>query len=201
MFSMDNHYENTSRLDIVFGPMFCGKTSAILRKLTQMSELGLATLYINHGKDTRSENIFSSHTNLSVSDKISMVKIINLNECNIDLSVFDAIGIDEAQFFGEQIVGFVRMLVEEKGKYVIVGGLDGNFKREKFGNIFDLIPFADNVTKLHAFCKNCSKKKILRPAIFSKYTSSTNIICSDGINIGGAEKYEPVCRSCFKIKP
>ena len=115
---------------------------------------------------------------------------------SIDLELLvsaDVIAIDEAQFFGDELVPFVRKLVDSYHKYVIVGGLDGNYKRQKFGHVLDLLPLADNVTKLHAYCKPCSTSKTLRAAIFTHYIGDLR----DTLIVGGADDYQPVCRRCY----
>ena len=107
---------------------------------------------------------------------------------------YDVIGIDETQFFSKNIVDFVLQLVEKHNKYVIVSGLDGDFRRNKFGHLLDLIPFADNVTKLHAYCKPCAEnKKTLVTALFTNYQNDTH----ETVIVGAGEKYQPVCRKCY----
>ena len=76
-------------------------------------------------------------------------------------------------------------------KVFIVAGLDGDYKREPFQNILNILPLCDKVDKLNAMC---SVKKDGTPAIFSKRISNTN---TDLISVGGKDKYIPVCRECF----
>ena len=189
-----------SRLDIYLGPMFSGKSTTLIRKLTLLAEMGLNALYINHGIDTRSQSDYSTHSPLLQDCElmITTMKATKLQEIPISqLKSFDIIGIDEAQFFKEEMVPFVRELVDVHHKYVIVVGLDGSFKREKLGYTLDLIPMADNVVKLHAYCKRCATmNKTLRSALFTHYTAER--LESDSIIIvGGAEKYQAVCRECY----
>ncbi len=186
-----------SRLDIYIGAMFSGKSSSMINTLTLLSEMGLKALYINHGIDDRSQFDYSTHSSL-LKDRdlsISTMKTTNLQEIAISqIKPFDIIGIDEAQFFGQDLIFFVKDLVDVYHKYVIVVGLDGSYKREKFGYILDLIPLADNVVKLHAYCKRCSTMhKTLRSALFTHYTGDSD----DIIIVGGAEKYQAVCRECY----
>ena len=187
-----------SRLDILMGSMMAGKTSALLRVLTQLSEMGLTTLYINHDSDNRDKTPYSTHSPLLKNQKLNVdtMRTSNLLEIPISfLKDFDIIGIDEAQFFDHTLVDFVRDLVDVHKKYVIVVGLDGNFRREKFGHILDLIPIADNVTKLHAYCKSCAeRKKTLVNALFTHYDAGGG---DNTVIIGGAEKFQAVCRDCY----
>lgn len=197
--------QSQSRLDILLGPMYASKTSALLRKMSQFAEMGLQSLYINHGIDTRAKTDYSTHSKMLREGNVDIptLKTINLNSVDLELvNAADVIGIDEAQFFDEELVPFVLKLVEEYHKYVIVAGLDGTYKRKKFGHILDLIPYADNVTKLHAYCKPCSlRSKSLRSAIFTHYNGDSN----DIIVVGGADTYQAVCRKCYldlnKVNP
>jgi|SRR3990172_12027304 len=185
-------------LDIYLGPMFSGKSSALLRKLSLLAEMGLKVLYINHVIDNRGENLFSTHSPLlnGAKPEISMIKVAVLTEIDTKfLLSFDVVGLDESQFWGNELVPFVKGLVDDNGKYVIVAGLDGSYKREKFGYVLDLIPFADHVEKLSAFCKRCaSSSRGLVPAIFTYYGGEKMV---DVVNVGGAEKYQAVCRNCY----
>ena len=101
------------------------------------------------------------------------------------------IGIDECQFYSDLFECVLKM-IERDGKIVYLAGLDGTFERKKFGQILDLVPYCDTVTKLAGVCKQCST---LNNAIFSKsYAQQTG-----DINVGGAEKYHAVCRRHFLL--
>jgi len=188
---------NGGKLTIMLGPMFSGKTSAILRKLSQFVEMGLNALYINHGLDTRTGEKYSTHSKLIQHGELGIpgIKVTDLNSIDLELLIeADAIAIDEAQFFENELVEFVANLVDKYDKYVLVAGLDGSYKRHKIGHVLDLIPYADNVTKLHAYCKQCSgRTKALQTALFTHYNGDSK----DIINVGGAEQYEAVCRKCY----
>ena len=101
--------------------------------------------------------------------------------------------IEEAQFF-MRLYDTVRNIVEEAGKNVVVVGLDGDSDRKPFGEILQLIPLCDSVTKLKALCKRCAFGTGTRKdAIFSA--------CFTGkegqVSVGGDDKYEAVCRNHF----
>ena len=99
------------------------------------------------------------------------------------------IAIDEAQFFPD-LLDFCTRAADEDGKEIIIAGLDGDFKRRKFGQVLDLIPHADNVTKLTARCAKCAS-----PGLFSLRISSEE----DTTLIGGKDKYLPVCRVHYNL--
>jgi len=99
---------------------------------------------------------------------------------------YEVIGIDEGQFFPD-IVTFSEQMAN-MGKIVIIAALDGTFQRKPFNNILELIPLAEDVTKLTAVCTYCQKD-----ASFSKRIGKETEVEV----IGGADKYVAVCRGCF----
>ena len=95
--------------------------------------------------------------------------------------------INEGQFFND-IVQWVTIAVEDHKKTVYVCGLDGDFKRNRFGDWLNLLPMCDKITKLHSFCSMCKR----RPAIFSHRMSEETTQ-----KLIGSECYVPLCRSCY----
>ena len=191
----DNFY---GRLDILFGSMFSGKSSALIRKLSQLSgpPLFLSVLYINHSIDDRADTDFSTHSTLLKGQTLQYdtLKTSDIGSLISTAKNYDVIGVDETQFFDAGIKDFVLELVEKHNKYVIVAGLDGDYRRNKFGYILDLIPFADNVTKLHAYCKPCAEeRKTLVTALFTHYKSKSD----SNVIIGDDAIYQAVCRKCY----
>ena len=184
-------------LDIILGPMYSGKSTELLRRLNIFAEMGLKVLFINSDLDTRSENGFSTHNNLLKSNikGINFQKLKNLDILLSDeiISNYQIIGIDEAQMFDNLKIICLK-LVETHNKKIIISGLNGDFKRNKFGQILDLIPYCDNISKLNPFCEICCKKyNTITPALFSKRI----IDSQDFIVIGGKSSYIPVCRKCY----
>jgi thymidine kinase len=103
------------------------------------------------------------------------------------------IGIDEAQFFNG-LKDAVMHLVEEKGKRVLVAGLSGNYLREPFGDMIQLIPVCDRITKLSSCCSICAKAKQIKQAHFSHRIHSE---MKKQILVGAKDEYIPLCRECF----
>lgn len=193
--------QNKSQLDLVLGTMFSGKTTYILSHIAKMAELNYSILYINIEFDNRSENIFSTHNPFfdtqkdfikkeSISKNVEMIKTKKL--LGIEFDKKDVIIIDESHFF-EDLIEFVNKCLDNN-KYVIVAGLIADFKGNKFGKTLDLIPICSNIKRLHAYCAECAKNKICCIAVYSKRI----IKSKKSIDIGGAEKYIPVCRTHFK---
>lgn len=147
-----------TQLDLIGGPMFSGKTTELLRRLFNEAEIGMNVLYINHSDDTRSDNHFSTHNplykkKLAEKSNISFISAEKLSNVNVD--EYDIIGIDEAQFFTD-LYNVVKNMVECQDKHVIAAGLNGDFRRQKFGQLLDLEPLADSYTKLQSLCKLCA---------------------------------------------
>ena len=98
--------------------------------------------------------------------------------------------INEGQFF-EDLYEVVDILVNKYNKIVYVGGLDGDYKMKKFGNILDLIPICDSVEKLTAICSSCKST-----AAFTKRITEED----EQLLIGSSDKYIPVCRKCHSTE-
>ena len=99
----------------------------------------------------------------------------------------DVVGIDEAQFFDQEIVSVTRKLAN-KGKRVIVAGLDMDFKGEPFGSMPALMGIAEFVTKVHAICMKCGGVASYSHRLVSSH---------DKVMLGERETYEARCRNCF----
>ena len=183
----------TGKLHLIIGPMFSGKTTNMLNKLGVLYDTGHKVVYLNHNIDNRDPNAcYSTHSSI-LSGSVSS---FHMKQTDSDLGTldwdqivadYDVVGIDEAQFFGRALLDFVKYLVDNN-KYVFVAGLNGDFNKNKFGYVLDLIPKADKVNLLSAFCAKC---KTLTKAPFSKRIVEGN---TDNILVGGSESYIPVCR-------
>ena len=180
---------NSGYLELFIGPMFSGKTSKILELYKQLKFCNITVLVINYAEDKRyhSENL-STHDKIMipcVSDLL-LHNIIENRDINID--EYDTILINEGQFFPD-LFDCVKTLVDEKKKNVYICGLDGDFKREKFGSLLDLIPICDNVTKLTSLCVNCKNGT---KAIFTHRISNES-----EQKVIGSSNYIPLCRKCY----
>jgi thymidine kinase len=187
------HFENqTGYLELIISCMFSGKTTLLLNKLNTFASVQLSCLYINHSLDSRSDSSFSTHNPIITSiGSISAMKLDTLSSFDFYDS-YDVIGIDEAGFFPD-LLEKVLYLVEQKGKRVIVAGLQSDFKRQPLGKTLDLIPYADQITKLSSYCKICAQARQVKEASFSH-----RMVPSESqILIGMKESYIPLCRTCY----
>lgn len=180
-----------SSLELIIGPMFAGKSCELFRKIRLLKVLNKSYIVIKSLTDTREQNdIITTHN----FDKETCYILTNLKDIynTIDKNYFDTIDtilIDEGQFFND-LKDTTIELVEKYNKKIIISGLDGDFNRNMFGQILDLIPYSDKCTKLSAMCLKC---KDGTPGIFShRINISDNQIC-----IGASDKYISVCRKHY----
>lgn len=182
-------------LELIIGPMWSGKTSMLLTYYRQFCFCKLKVCVINYKADDRySETMLSTHDKQMIPCimGLSMEEIMKDYENAKQINECDVILVNEGQFFND-IVDFTTEMVEEQHKKVYICGLDGDFKREKIGNLLDLIPLSDKVTKLRALCGKC---KDGTPAPFSfRNTNST-----EQVLIGADDIYVPLCRRCYQTE-
>jgi thymidine kinase len=183
-------------LGIILGSMFSGKTTRIIQLYKTYSYIGKKIAVINHLSDNR-----YTDTMLSTHDQI-MIPCYNLSDLKDSwknpfsefysiLRKAEVILINEAQFF-HGLKEVVLEMVEKYDKYVVICGLDGDFKRKPFGEILDLIPYCDSVEKLTSLCAKC---KDGTPGIFSKRISD-----EQGQIVVGSDNYQPLCRNCYLLE-
>ncbi len=178
--------QNSGYLHLILGPMFSGKTTELIRIYNKYTACGIKCLMINHGSDTRYSN--EGHVTSHSQEQIKSLNLIKLQHLAGVFGYYDVFLINEGQFFPD-LYDVVKMLVDNQKKHVFVCGLDGDFKREKFGQILDLIPLCDNVVKLKAVCQNCKKSDAIYTYRKTNDTQQTIV----------AEKnmYSALCRNCY----
>jgi len=194
--NMSQNIHNEGYLELILGPMFSGKTTQIIQIHNNYSYIGKTVVVINYAEDKRyHDSMLSTHDHKMIPCILSHNLENIWNEPNntnnnyySDLHNADVILINEGQFF-KNLKSIVIDMVENHNKIVYICGLDGDFKREKFGEILDLIPYCDKVTKLNAFCSMCRNgKKGLFSCRVSKETEQVVI---------GSDNYKPLCRKCY----
>ena len=176
-----NNKNQLNTLNVIIGPMFSGKTTELLRIAKRLSSIDLKVLLLNYYEDTR-----YSTTEMSTHDKTSLPCIFVKDLTDINYNKYDVICINEAQFF-EGLTEFCKQALE-KGKTIYACGLDGDYKQNKFGEMLDLIPLCDTITKLHAFCSIC------KDGTFAHFTKRKVTNQSQQQKLIGTSEYEPVCR-------
>ena len=185
-------------LEIILGSMYSGKTSRLVEIYKQYMFCNIPVCVINHSIDNRYDTeMLSTHDQI----KIPCIKTNKLFDVWFEYTDLESIHltdkfkvylsnvilINEGQFFPD-LEEFVKKLLAN-GKKVYVCGLDGDFERKKFGQILDLIPLCDKVTKLTSLCGICKNGTL---GIFSK-----RITCEQIQTVVGTDNYIPVCRNCY----
>ncbi|XP_061471860.1 thymidine kinase, cytosolic isoform X1 [Rhineura floridana] len=171
------------QIQVIFGPMFSGKSTELMRRVRRFQIAQYKCLLINYAKDTRyCVNGVSTHDRNTM-EALSACCLKDVHQEALGSAV---IGIDEGQFFPDT-VEFCEAMANA-GKTVIVAALDGTFQRKAFGNILQLVPLAESVVKLNAVCMEC-----YREASYTKRLGAEKEVEV----IGGADKYHSVCRVCY----
>ena len=184
---MNSSCLNSGYLEIILGSMYSGKSSRLVEIYKQCNFCNIPVMAINHVIDNRYDNnLLSTHDKIKIPCiKSDLLKNIWPSD---ELLSADVILINEGQFFSD-IVETVLELVEKQKKRVYICGLDGDFKRERIGNLLDLIPHCDEISKLKSLCSEC---KDGTHGIFSFRTTDEK----DQVVIG-SDIYKPLCRSCY----
>jgi thymidine kinase len=200
-----NIAKQSSYLELIIGPMFSGKTSKLVEIYKQCNFCNIPVAVINHSIDKRyDDTLLSTHDKIMIPciqtnklidiwyykenpDKSNIDTLPRLEE-SIKLINASVILINEGQFFEDLYPAVEHMLRHNKKIYI--GGLDGDFERKKFGQILDLIPLCDKITKLTSLCSICKDGS---PGIFSKRITSEK-----QQTVVGADNYIPVCRGCYE---
>ena len=149
--------QETGRIEIILGPMFSGKSTELLRRLKRHEIAKKRVFLVKHTCDDRYEGSDTSVVTHDQKSRRATIIAKSLRESLLDSKAYenaDVIGIDEAQFFGEELPEVADELAH-KGKAVICAGLDGDINRNKFGFLIDLIPMAEKVKKMQAICVYC----------------------------------------------
>lgn len=179
----------SGEVHVIVGPMFAGKTTALLRRVRSECVSGRRVAIIKSNKDSR-YGLDSIVTHDGAKFPCWALPDLSTFSAKYGIEEYkklDVIGIDEAQFFEDQY-DFCLQAADHDGKTVIVAGLDGDYLRRSFGSVLDIIPIADSVTKLTARCELCGKR-----AFFTlRKTEETQTEL-----IGGADVYMPVCRQHY----
>ena len=179
--------ENNNRggcIEVVCGSMFSGKTEELIRRLRRAQFANLKIAIFKPEIDNRYSDVevvshdFHKITSTPIKDAAAMLDIDD------DVRV---VGVDEAQFFGDNLVEVAQELAD-RGVRVIVAGLDTDFLGKPFGPMPRLMAVAEEVRKVHAICVRCGNL-----ANHSHRLSRNR----DLVVLGEKDVYEPLCRRCY----
>lgn len=180
--------ERRGWIEVVCGSMFSGKTEELIRRLKRAKIANLKVEIFKPAIDVRYDevNVVSHDSNAILSTPLDNSQKILLMTEGVDV-----VGIDEAQFFDDQICHVCETLAL-KGVRVIVAGLDMDYLGRPFGQMPGLLAIADYITKLHAICMKCGN---IANVSYRKTTQEGQVL------LGEKDIYEPRCRICAQEKP
>jgi thymidine kinase len=178
---------NQGSLDLIIGNMFSGKSTELIRRINTVKSINKKVVVVNYIHDNRyCKDSVCSHNNIKIESLKTDLLLLIDKEIIINS---DFIFIDEGQFFTD-LIEFVKLYVDFYKKNIIVSGLDGDSNRQKFGSILELIPLCDSIIKLKAYCIKCCDGTY---GPFTKKIVNNDML----IDIGGSDKYIPVCRNHY----
>lgn len=171
-------------IEVICGSMFSGKTEELIRRMKRAEFAQQKVEIFKPDIDIRydEEDVVSHQGNAIRSTPVPASSNILLLANDVEV-----VGIDEAQFFDDELPSVCEKLANQ-GVRVIIAGLDMDFKGKPFGPIPALMAKAEYVTKVHAICLRCGDL-----AQFSyRKTQDESIVL-----LGETQEYEPLCRKCF----
>lgn len=188
MFIEPNFKGDRGSIEVICGSMFSGKTEELIRRLKRVKIANLRLHIFKPVIDIRFDkvNIVSHDTNFINSTPVENSQTILLLAHDVDV-----VGIDEAQFFDDEI-GNVCEQLALRGIRVIIAGLDMDYTGKPFGQMPNLLAVADYITKLHAICVRCGN---IANISYRKTAKDGQVV------LGEKDIYEPRCRICAQLKP
>lgn len=179
---------NKGHLELIIGPMFASKSTEVIRRVNRFNAKKFKVLVINNKLNERygSQHI-TTHDSVELECSLILEK---LNDIHIlykeQYNKATIIVIEELQFFPDAF-DFIVNAIDNDNKIVIAAGLIADYKKEKFGQVLDLIPHADEITHLKAYCCKCND--------FTEGPFTKRIInSSQQTLIGTNDSYITVCR-------
>jgi thymidine kinase len=172
--------------------MFSGKSEELIRRLRRAEIAGQKALIVKPRIDDRYD---IGHVVSHAGAKMRAVAIARPEEILGVADGYDAVGIDEVQFFSREIVAVIERIVG-RGARVVVAGLDQDFRGLPFGSMPELLCRAELVDKLQAVCHRCGG-----PATMTQRLVDGRPAAADGetIVVGALDSYEARCRTCHEL--
>ena len=182
-------------IETILGSMFSGKSEELIRRLRRGIYAKQKVVVFKPAIDDRyhKEKVVSHNGN-----EIEAINISTAQEIlNHKLEEVNVIGIDEVQFFEDDIVNIVEKLAEN-GHRVIVAGLDMDFRGEPFKPMPKLLAVSEHITKLQAVCSVCGSPSSRTQRLINGEPAKVD---DPIILVGANESYEPRCRAHHIVAP
>ena len=179
-----NHIEQRGWIEVICGSMFSGKTEELIRRLKRAQFAQQKVEIFKPTIDTRyGDEVVVSHDE----NEIRCTPVPASANIQLLASDIDVVGIDEAQFFDDEIVNICNDLAN-RGIRVIVAGLDMDFKGNPFGPMPALMATAEYVTKVHAICTKTGNLA---------HYSHRKVADENLVLLGEVQEYEPLSRAAY----
>jgi thymidine kinase len=176
---------NVGWIEVIAGSMFSGKSEELIRRLRRAKIARQKVQVFKPEIDSRfSDNQIVSHSEMRHESANSRSAAEILGKVDPDTEV---VGIDEGQFFDNDLVAVANELAR-RGVRVIIAGLDQDYTGKPWEPMPQLLAIAEYITKTHAICMKCGQ-----PANYSQRTFESE----ERVAVGAADKYEARCRGCF----
>lgn len=185
--------DGPGRIEVICGPMFAGKTEELLRRVRRAAIAGRRVTVVGHALDTRrgadrlASHVGIEHPSLTASTAAELLAAIPGDA--------EIVAIDEAQFFGPDLVDAATELAG-RGLVVIVAGLDVTFDARPFEPLPSLMALAERVDKLTAICVVCGEDAVFHVRVTGG-TAASDVVAAE--HVGGTDKYEARCRRHLAI--
>lgn len=182
----------SGKIELVIGCMYSGKSTELQRRIRRFLSIQKTVMVIKHASDIRYDNgnYLSTHDQTTIPcisvNKLDFIKTKQPVELYKTFINTDVIVVEEGQFFTD-LLEMIVYSADIMKKHCIIGGLNGDFQRNPFGDINLLVPHAESIHKLSALCVQC---KDGTAAHFSKRITASK----DQILVGSEGDYIPVCR-------
>jgi len=173
-------------IEVICGSMFSGKTEELIRRLKRAKIANQKVEIFKPVIDSRySETEVVSHD----ANALLSYPIEHSSQILEKVDGVNVIGVDEAQFFDDDLPEVCQKLAL-RGSRVIIAGLDMDYTGKPFGPMPNLLAVAEYITKLHAICPHCGNLA----------THSYRLVAEKGqVVVGERERYEPRCRTCYHM--
>lgn len=179
----------TGRLELIMGCMFAGKSTELMRRARRLQAVGAKVLLVKHALDIRFSN--QSRVQTHSGEEMECLVVRHLGEVPTDQA--QVFAVDETHFFSaDDVCVFYENVVRTQGRTLILAGLHATSDLQPWPSMVQMVPLADDLVMLYAICAGCRE---LRAAFSKRLTSSRAVV-----EVGGADKYQAVCRRCYERK-
>ena len=188
---------NSGWIEVVTGSMFSGKTEEVLRRLRRAEIAGQEIAVFKPAVDDRyGETTVGSHVGRQWEASVVPSEGDGIWEIRDHLNGEDVVAVDEANFFGPELVAVCQRLADD-GRRVLVSGIDQTYRGEPFEPLPQLMAVAEYVDKLQAICSQCGEPATRNQRLVGGEPAHVD---DPTIVVGAEESYEARCRNCHTLR-